>query len=167
LTQPFLLIRMSQVVLVSWEGTRVRIPAEGSEKSKFIKNCPDLNDEIRLKELEIDTDTLRMIGEFLSITESLPELAGPVTAEGNVIKDNQVFDRFFEGVSVEELHLLVLAAYKLDFKDLQRICSYKIAVMFAEIPKSEIYQELSVDELTVDEEDYMKFVWTKKLNYGK
>lgn len=158
---------MSQVVLVSWEGIKVKIPAEGSEKSEFIKHCPDLNDEIRLKELEIDTETLKVIAEFLSVKESIPEFVGPVTSESNLIRENQVFENFFERISLEELHLLVLAAYKLDIKDLQKICSYKIAAVFAEIPKSEIIQELSVDELTVDEEDYLKFVWTKKLHYGK
>lgn len=155
---------MSSISLVSWEKTTVKLPAEFSEKSVFIKHCPDLDDEIRLKELEIDTETLKIISKFTQIKDSIPDLVSPITAENSFIAQNPNFEQFFESISLEELHLLVLAAYKLDFKDLQKICSYRIAQIFMEMSRDEIDKELDIDELTVDEEDYMKFIWTKKVN---
>ena len=155
---------MSTITLVSWEGIKVKIPFEASNQSDFLKHCPDLNEEINLKTLEIDTKSLELINNFLSIQEDIQTPEFPITESSNIFKNCPKTESFFEKLILEELLLLISAAYRLDFKELQRACCYQISYLFASIPKTEIDSDLNIDEMTVDEDDFMKYYWNKKPN---
>ena len=155
---------MSTITLVSWEGIKVKIPFEASNQSDFLKHCPDLNEEINLKTLEIDTKSLELINKFLQIQEEIQTPEFPITSSTEIFKNCPQTESFFEKLQHEELLLLILAAYRLDFKELQKACCYHISYVFASIPKDSIDDELSIDEMTVDEDDYMKYYWNKKPN---
>jgi hypothetical protein len=153
---------MEKVTLVSWEGVKVQLPLESVNNSEFLKHCPDLNEEISLKNLEIDTFSLKLIQEFVEIQENVPVFKDCIDKETQCFEQQPGIKAFFQKVSEEELGLLVSAAYKLDFKDLQKACCVQIAKIFVGIPKEVLNEVFSIDELTIDEDDYLKFVWIKK-----
>ena len=124
---------------------------------ELVKYLPDISQDVNLRDLEIDTKTIQNVVQFANIMAELPVIQVPITNLTKLFVEGSPYERFFTELSDEELLLLVLAAHKLDYKDLQMVCSAKIAQMFACMSDSDIRQELSIDELTIDEEDYLRF----------
>ena len=52
------------VTLISWENERITVPFEILKSSQFFQNLPELDQEIKLEMLEINTFTLNKIIEF-------------------------------------------------------------------------------------------------------
>ena len=153
------------VTLISWENERITVPFEILKSSQFFQNLPELDQEIKLEMLEINTFTLNKIIEFLRIKEPIPKISKPVgLALSTLFLEESEFFNFFKNLDREELFLLILAAHKLDIKNLQKLCSAFIAHLFAGITPDELNSEFSIDEITIDEEDYLKY---QSLNYKK
>lgn len=145
------------LTLVSWENERVTVPLTLMDSVSFLDHIPDIDQEIRLEMIDIDSSTLHKIILFSKIEEKLPIIEPPITAETEVYDNQSPYFNFFRKLNEEELLLLILAAHKLDYKNLQRLCTIQIAKIFADVPESTIQEEQSIDELTVDQEDYLHY----------
>ena len=154
-----------ELKLISWENEKLIVPFDLLQSAQFFNDIPDLTQDIKLEVLEIDTETLKNVIKFAEFRVEPFKVPKPITPDSKIFPDGCPLALFFENMQYEELLLLTLAAHKLDIKLLQKSCSYCIAKLFAAYSKDEVESELDINELTVDEEDYVRcssFTWRKK-----
>lgn len=151
------IIVQESAVLVSWEHDKFTVPYDLLKKIQFFENIPDPNAEIYLEMLEIDSATLKKIVEFLVMRVEKSKVAKPITGNTNIFPNNPRVAHFFENLTDEELLLLTLASHKLDIKHLSKLCCYSIAKIFAMRLKNDIEDEMDINELTVEEDDYLRY----------
>jgi hypothetical protein len=146
------------LTLVSWENVHFSFSTDLLNHSEFINNLPDFGQEIKLEMLGIDTETLRLIHKFMKITEALPNNINEGVREGaEIFPAHSEYREFFSSICEEQLILLILAANKLDLRNLQKACSKMVAKLFKDMTQAEMDSHFSIDELTIDQEDYMRF----------
>ena len=108
--------------------------------------------------LSIDSFTLKKIRDFLQIKQEDIDAIKAIKRETEIFNSNSGCKEFFNDLNEEELLLLTLAANKLDLRDLQTLCSMVLAKMFAGISDVDLNSLQSIEEMTVDQEDYLRFV---------
>jgi hypothetical protein len=157
---------MGDFTFVSWENDKLVFDNEAAGSIKFLENVPEPGEEIGLRQLEIDTNTLQMIKTFTQIKGKFPTIKKPL----NVSKPEPIFENdspykaFFENIDEDQLLLLTLAAHRLTIDTLQELCIAIIASKFSEMDAEQVIQDLTEEELTINEEDYMKVCEIKWLN---
>ena len=155
---------MSDFILVSWENVKISFSSELATAIKFLEHVPEPGEEIMLAELEVDTETLKLIKNFLEIKGEFPKIKKvlPATKMESVFDGNSPYKTFFQNLSNDELVLLTIAAHRLTIDTLQELCAGVVAGMYSEMDATEVMNDLTEAELTTNEEDYMKwnkFVW--------
>jgi hypothetical protein len=159
-TDPYIIVP-EHISMISWENDKIEIPYRPISSSEFISQMPDLNQDIKLEALEIDTNTLKKISQFLRINAKPPEIPSKVALDTKIFEKDDPYGKFFGELGGEELLLLILAANKLDIKILQNMCSAYIAEGAQAISETDARENLTIDELTIDEEDYIRYSMIK------
>ena len=146
-----------KLALISWENIEVSVPYTSLKSSQYINNLPDITQEIKLKDLEIDTETLKKVIAFTQIDKELFKVPKGLVKDISLPKELEDVANFFQIMDHEDLLLLTIAAQKLEIELLYDLCTYYIAKIFDAASNEELESEFNMSELTVDEENYLTF----------
>ncbi|CAG9317566.1 unnamed protein product [Blepharisma stoltei] len=116
------------IELISFEGKSYKVPHEIVELSEFLREIPDVSSPIYLDALEIDSETLDMIIDYLSYHRYNPPVYRALAKDIDIKTYIDPWDRyFFEKTSQENQLKLLLAAKRLDLYPLQTLICIEIA----------------------------------------
>ncbi|CAG9326429.1 unnamed protein product [Blepharisma stoltei] len=150
---------LENIKILSWDGDLFTIPIIILNYSEVLQQMPNLEHEISLEHLEIDTTTLSKIIEFCKFHDfiSPEQIDFPLKTRNLdeiILKD---FDRaFFKSLSEEDLLKLALAAHKLEIIVLMKLCCIAIASSYVNLSGSEFDSLTEFIKLGIEEDEWLR-----------